>query len=92
MDERWQLFQMLDAAEENDFEVIIEVFRKGTDFVMKVEDWNDHIFWENFSKVQKLVVVQNFKAVIAILAEVLGASAGQLGLMWLWYDRSNNTN
>ena len=38
-DDKWpgNLFQMLNATEENDFESTIEVFLKGTEMVMKAE-------------------------------------------------------
>ena len=44
MDERWpgRLFQMLDSAEENDFEITVEVSLKVIEMVMKTENRSDH--------------------------------------------------
>ena len=52
--------QILDVAEENDFEVAIEVFHKGPDMAVEESKWPQRwAIWENFSKVQRLLVEHN---------------------------------
>ena len=42
-EETWigSLFQKRDAVDENDFEVVIDVFLNGADMVIEEEDWSD---------------------------------------------------
>ena len=55
----------VDAAEENDFEETIEVFLKGAEIVTEPEDLSGREgvhAWENFSKVRRLLVVQDLES------------------------------
>ena len=66
---RWpgNLVQILELAEENDFENTIEVFLKRTEMVVEVEDRSDREgmylkIWVKFSKVRMPLILQHLES------------------------------
>ena len=72
MAETWvgNLFHILDAAEEKDFEAAIEVFLKGIDMVVEAEDRSDRegmYFGRISARYKDWWCCKTLKAVVAIL-------------------------